>query len=246
MARSVLNRFVNGARQVMALQLIIAVGAVALGGWTLGLTNDLLRERERLRTRVVQLEETLVSNDIVVPSTANVVESSTPQRTRNAYPPSAPQAAAQGAPIGDGAFNPGQVIGDLFTPPPPMRVVVVHVRGEAEARIAAPIVQELAQAGDVRFVLAQMAARDPRASGYSYFDGRQSSAAAALVQRFQDSARRNDVAPWSAQLRGVALPAQGEYSADRLDIVAPALSGAQLQRLDPTPPVVAPPAPVNR
>jgi len=50
-------------------------------------------------------------------------------------------------------------------------------------------------------------------------------------------------------LRGVALPAQGEYGADRLDIVLPALTPLQLQRLDPAPPAPPPTptiAPVNR
>ena len=253
MARSVLTQFVNGARQVLALQLIIAVVAVALAGWTLGVTNDLIRERERLRTRVAQLEETLVVNDIVVPSTATVVESSTPQRARDAYPPSAPNAgpaAPAAASSEEAGFNPGQIIGDLFTPPPPMRVVVVHVRSEAEARIAAPIAEALAQERGVQVLVAPLPARDPRSSGYTYFDGRQSSAAAALMQRFHDSARQNEVAPWSAQLRGGALPAQGEYAIDRMDIVLPALSPAQAQRLDPAAVVTAAPppapAPVNR
>lgn len=256
-----LSQFIKGARQVLAVQLVIAVAAVALGGWTLGVTSDLIRERERLRTRVAQLEETLVANDIVVPSTATVVETATNQRAQDAYPPAA-LAASTAAPAADeeASFNPGQVIGDLFTPPPAMRVVVVHVRNEAEARIAAPIAEALARDSDVQALVATMPARAQRAAGYVYFDGRQSSAAATLVQLFHDSARQGDVAPWSAQLRGEALPAQGEYTADRLDIVLPALSAAQLQRLDPAPPAAAAatsettpppaatatPAPVNR
>lgn len=251
-------KFISGTRQVLVLQLIIAVVGVAVAAWSLGVTSDLLRERERLRTRVAQLEETLVSNDIVVPSTATVVETPAQQRARDVYPPSAPQAAAETTTVaatGDASgFNPGQVIGDLFTPAPAMRIVVVHVRNEAEARIAAPIAEALAQTGEVQTLVAQMPARDPRQAGYVYFDGRQSSAAATLVQLFHDSARQNDVAPWSAQLRGEALPAQGEYAADRMDIVLPPLTPAQAQRLDPAPPVAAaatttapaPAPPVNR
>jgi hypothetical protein len=68
-----------------------------------------------------------------------------------------------------------------------------------------------------------MPAGDTRQSGYSYFDGRQNRAAAALMQRFHDIARENEVAAWSAQLRGNALPAQGEYTADRMDVVLPPL-----------------------
>lgn len=241
-----LAQFIKGARQVMVLQLIIAVAAVALGGWTLGVTNGLIRERESLRARVAQLEETLVANDVVVPSAANVVETAA-ARARDAYPPSAPAAAApNAAPAAtteQAGFNPGQVIGDLFTPAPAMRVVVVHVRNDAEARIAAPIAEALAQEGNVEALVATMAARDQRPAGYVYFDGRQSSAAATLVQRFHDSARQNEVAPWSAQLRGEALPAQGEYAADRLDIVLPPLSAAQVQRLDPAAPAPASTAP---
>ena len=79
-----------------------------------------------------------------------------------------------------------------------------------------------------------MPPRDPREAGYAYFDGRQSAAAAALVGQFNDAARQRQIAPWSAQLRGTALPSQGEYSADRVDLLLPAL---------PAPP--APPPVVN-
>lgn len=246
-ARSVLNRFVSGARQLLAVQLVIAVLAVALAGWTLGVTGNLIRERERLRERVAQLEETLVANDVVVPSNTTMV--ATPNQTpRDAYPPSTPGAGGATASEASG-FNPAQIITDLFTPAPAMALIIVHVRGEAEARIVAPIVETLRQAGDVEVVVNQMAARESRPAGYAYFDGRQSGAAAAWMQRFHDSARSNEVAPWSAQLRGVALPAQGEYAANRMDIVLPALSPAQVLRLDPAQanaPPPAPPAAVNR
>jgi hypothetical protein len=43
------------------------------------------------------------------------------------------------------------------------------------------------------------------------------------VTQFHDVARRNQLTPWSSQLRGVALPAEGEYTADRLDLVLPPL-----------------------
>lgn len=247
MARPVLSQFVNGARQLLAVQLITAVLAVALAGWTLGVTSGLIRERERLRERVAQLEEALVTNDVVVPSAATVV--ATPnQSPRDAYPPSVQQAARRATSEASG-FNPAQIITDLFTPAPAMALIIVHVRGEAEARIAAPIVDALRQGGDVEIVVNQMTARDPRPAGYAYYDGRQSGAAAGWMQRFHDSARGNEVAPWSAQLRGVALPAQGEYAADRMDIVLPALSPAQVLRLDPAQanaPPPAPPAAVNR
>lgn len=250
MTRPLLNRFVRGARQVLALQLLLAIGLVAIAGWTLGVTSELMRERESMRSRIAQLEETLVGHDIVVPSTATVVESTAAQRARDVYPPAAP-AEAQIAASEDSAFNPTQIIGDLFTPPPAMRVVIVHVRNAAEARIAAQLTAELARNASVEAFVSIMPAREQRPAGYSYFDGRQSGAAAALLQIFHETARRIGVAPWSAQLRGVALPAQGQYTPDRLDIVLPALSPAQTQRLDPAPPepvVDTPelPTPVNR
>ena len=77
--------FVSGTRQVLAAQLVVSVGAVALAGWTLGVTNELIRERDRLKDRVVQLEQTLAASDIVVPPTAEVVN---PAPTQDAYPPS--------------------------------------------------------------------------------------------------------------------------------------------------------------
>jgi hypothetical protein len=79
---------------------------------------------------------------------------------------------------------------------------------------------------------------DPRPSGYAYFDGRQSQRAAALVAQFNDISRRYEIAAWSAQLRGVALPAQGQYGAERLDIVLPALpaTAAPPTRIDVRPP----------
>ncbi len=262
MARSILRAFVSGTRQMLAAQLFISIGAVALAGWTLGVTNDLIRERDRLRERVIQLEETLAASDIVVPPTAEVVN---PQRADTAYPPSVPlpentpppaeesptpatPETEPAAPIDEKApeaeperpFNPGQILGELFAPAPPMRTVVLHARSDTDARVARRLADELSQSANVRVTVDVMPPRDPRESGYSYFDGRQSRTAAGLMQRFHDIARRNEVAAWSAQLRGVALPAQGEYTADRLDIVLPALPvsssinpNLQLQRIDP-------------
>jgi hypothetical protein len=246
MTRSLLHRFVGGTRQVLVLQLIVSVTAVGLAGWTMGVTNDLIRERERLRTRITQLEETLVAHDVVVPSTATVVDAAAPQRTRDAYPPSvtlpteqtpdAPAATTETpapAETQEPSFNPGQIIGDLFTPPPPLRTIVLHARSAADARVAQVIAQDLQRTGDIRVGVVVMTARDQRQSGYSYFDGRQSRPAADLMQRFHDIARRNEVAAWSAQLRGVALPAQGEFATDRMDIVLPPLPRPQIDRLDP-------------
>lgn len=250
MARSLLGSFVSGTRQMLSVQLFVSIGAVALAGWTLGITNDLIRERNRLRERIIQLEESIASRGVTVPAIpASVEQDASP--TESAYPPSVvlPQAAPAGvtdqAPTPADApkpnapapapqaeppqnadprtFNPGRVIGDLFAPPPPLRTIVLHVRTDADAEPAQRIANALTQTSRLRVVVDAMAPRDPRPSGYAYFDGRQSRDAAALVTQFNDVARRFDVAPWSAQLRGIALPARGEYGADRLDIVLPPL-----------------------
>jgi hypothetical protein len=277
MARSLLRSFVSGTRQMLTAQLIVSISAVALAGWTLGVTNDLIRERDRLKERVIQLEQSMGDQGIVVPSTTATVDQPAAP-TANAYPPeqtgAPPPATTEPAPpksdeIQPGAappaespagtpapadtpatqapanraFNPAQIIGDLFTPPPPLRTVVLHVRGRSDAamaeRIARGFGEQISASVDV------MQPGDPRQSGYAYYDGRQSRSAAAVVARFNDIARHYQVAPWSAQLRGVALPAQGDYSTDRLDIVLPQLPAppAAPQRVDPRAVQVTPPPP---
>lgn len=252
MARSLLQSFVSGTRQMLTVQLFVSVAAVALAGWTLGVTNELIRERDRLRDRVIQLEETIAGRGIVVPATPNVVEEPAPAQDANAYPGEVGQ-LAEAAPAADATQEtpteetpvevaptdtaPNQtaapaeaappdisrLIGELFAPPPPMRLVVLHVRQRIDARPARAIAAELIKAGNVRVIIDVMPPGDPRQSGYAYFDGRQSRAAANLVTQFHELARTQQVAEWSAQLRGIALPAQGEYTADRVDIVLPSL-----------------------
>jgi hypothetical protein len=100
---------------------------------------------------------------------------------------------------------------------------VLHVRSSEDARAASRIARALQANDDLRVLIDVMPAGDPRQSGYAYFDGRQSRAAADVVARFHEGARAMQIAQWSAQLRGTALPAQGEYGADRLDIVLPPL-----------------------
>lgn len=241
MAGSLLRSFVSGTRGMLTAQLFVSVGAVALAGWTLGVTNELIRERDRLRERVIQLEESMAGRGIVVPSTPTVVEEAPPVDSANVYPgevgqvdPNAPIEVVDAPETQDTPTETppeqttptrdfGQVIGDLIAPTPEMRTVVLHVRAREDARVARLMADELSKQANVRVVLDVLSPRDQRQSGYAYFDGRQSRAAAALVTQFHEIARRNEVAPWSAQLRGTALPAQGEYTADRLDIVLPPL-----------------------
>ena len=106
-----------------------------------------------------------------------------------------------------------------------MRALVVHARGQAAAAAAQGVAHDLRDSA-IAVIIDVLPEHDQRQSGYAYFDGRQSQTAAALVGRFNDAARRAAIAPWSAQLQGVALPAQGEYSADRVDIVLPPLPPA--------------------
>ena len=232
MARSLLSSLVSGTRQLLWLQLFVALGAVALTGWTLDITTDLVRERNRLRDRIIQLEETMAGRGMIVPAAPARAET---QSSVNAYPPSLTppsQAPTDGARM----FNPGQVLGDLFAPPPPLRTITLHVRADADAATAEQIATELADTNWLRVSVAVIAPRDGRPSGYWYFDGRQSQDAATLVARFNDAARSYDIAPWSAQLRGTALPARGEYGAGRLDLVLPPLPAP------PSPPAEAPAA----
>lgn len=265
MARSLLGSFVGGTRAMLTAQLFISVSAVALTGWTLAVTNDLIRERERLRERVIQLEGAIAERGDVVPSPGATVQppAAAPQETT--YPgrisegaqsidpvieggtsvtisEDAPPAPAQQpepaaeeppAPATPTPREPselergiGQILTDLFTPAPALSVVVLHARNENDAAVARRLAAAMAQTGNVRFLIETMAPRDPRQSGYAYYDGRQSRAASAFMQQFHDAARRQEIATWSAQLRGTALPTQGEYTAERLDIVLPPLPTA--------------------
>lgn len=239
MAKSLLSAFVTSTRASLVAQLIACVVAVALAGWTLGVTNQVLRERNRLQERVIQLEEAMAASGVIPPPPTAVIAT----QGDAAYPASianarAPNAAANSAVdtdvVAEGAAgdqNIGSVISSLFGPAPPLRIVVLHVRADADVAAAEKIAREL-EGEEVHSLINVMTTSDQRPSGYAYFDGRQSRAAADIVARFHDLARQQQVAQWSAQLRGTALPARGEYTADRLDIVLP-----------PLPPPPPPPVP---
>ncbi|MBX3430909.1 MAG: hypothetical protein KF779_15100 [Hyphomonadaceae bacterium] len=240
MAKSLLSAFVTSTRALLVAQLIACVGAVALAGWTLGVTNQVLRERNRLQERVIQLEEAMAASGVVPPAPAAVVA---PAQTDAAYPGSIADARAPNdntetddivASAEDSGQSIGTVITSLFGPAPPLHTVVLHVRAETDVAAAEKIARQL-QTENMRTLINVMTARDQRPSGYAYFDGRQSRAAADVVARFHDLAREQEVAQWSAQLRGTALPARDEYTADRLDIVLPPLP-------PPPPPVVEAPS----
>lgn len=212
--RSLLRSLVNGARRILVLQVLLSVIAIALTGWTIETVSNALSERARLVDRVIQLEETLAKNDIVAPPPAPVLIEAEP-----AYPP-----AFQGAPAASASrFDPRRAIADLFSPPPPISVVVVHVRSDDDLMRAQRLVAGVDAAAMKQASVLLMPPGDVRTPGYFYFDGRQSAAAAALIADFNDAARRAGLAPWSAQLRGVALPARGEFAAERLDVILPAL-----------------------
>ena len=242
MARSLLSTFVTSTRALLVAQLIACVGAVALAGWTLGVTNQVLRERNRLQERVIQLEEAMASSGVIPPPPTAVVAA--PTQSDAAYPGSianarAPSMNADSSDVVAAAEGSGQNIGavitSLFGPAPPLRTVVLHVRAESDFAYAEKIAREL-QSDDVHVLMNVMTTSDQRPSGYAYFDGRQSRSAADIVARFHDLAREQQVAQWSAQLRGTALPVRGEYTADRLDIVLPPLPPP------PPPPLIETPA----
>lgn len=240
MAKSLLTAFVTSTRALLIAQLIACVGAVALAGWTLGVTNEVLRERNRLQERVIQLEEAMAGAGVIPPPPTAVVA---PTSQSEAYPGSIANARAPSPttePASDSVVaaadvserNIGSVISGLFGPAPPLRTVVLHVRADTDLAAAERVARDL-QSDDVRVLINIIAASDQRQSGYAYFDGRQSRAAADIVARFHDIAREQQVAQWSAQLRGTALPARDEYTADRLDIILP-----------PLPPPPPPPEPL--
>jgi len=226
MAKSLLSTFVTSTRALLIAQLIACVGAVALAGWTLGVTNQVLRERNRLQERVIQLEEAMAASGVIPPPPTAVVAPSSqseayPGSIANARAPSTVDTNADAA-ADQSERNIGSVISGLLGPAPPLRTVILHVRADTDFAAAESIAREL-QSDDVRVLINVIAASDQRQSGYAYFDGRQSRAAADIVARFHDLAREQQVAQWSAQLRGTALPARDEYTADRLDIVLPPL-----------------------
>ncbi|MFT3728030.1 MAG: hypothetical protein QM759_09425 [Terricaulis sp.] len=240
MARSLLDALVRGTRQMLTVQLIASVAAIALAGWTLAITNEVIRERDQLRARVIQLEAAMGSQGLVVPPKPATLDRPVLTTDNNGYPPAVGGLAALHAkdvqvitgaepastPAPASGFNPTRVLQDIFTPPPPIRALVLHAHGADDAAQAERVAHDLRDAS-VGVIIDILPRPHPHQPGYAYFDGRQSQASAALVARFNDAARRAQIAPWSAQLQGVALPALGEYSADRVDIVLPELPASQ-------------------
>ena len=224
MAQSLLRTLLSGTRQMLATQLFVSVLAVALVGWTLVVTNEVIRERDRLRERVVLLEEELAARGIVVPSGPSVVSSPGSRGYPNEVGPALRQAGT-GADADQASFDPREILDDIFAPAPPLRTLVLHARSDADGEAAQRLGAELGDA-EVRVIVNVMPPREPQQSGYVYYDGRQSRSAAALVARFNDAARRAEIPHWSAQPRALALPAEGEFTADRVDIVLPPLPEA--------------------
>ena len=221
MAPSLLRTLISGTRQMLATQLFVSVVAVALVGWTLVVTNEVIRERDRLRERVVLLEEELAARGIVVPSGPSVVSSPGARGYPNEVGPALRQAGSNSG-AAESSFDPREILDGMFAPAPPLRTLVLHARSEADGEAAQRLGAELGGA-EMRVIVNVMPPREPQQSGYVYYDGRQSRSAAALVARFNDAARRAEIPQWSAQPRALALPAEGEFTADRLDIVLPPL-----------------------
>jgi hypothetical protein len=225
MARSLLQDFVNGARQMLSVQLFLSIVVIALAGWTLSITNQAIRERDALRDRVVQLEQIMASRGEIPPEPPAAVI--TPVGQPGPYPGTIREARevaglATTAPTSD-QDGISDMLSALFSPAPPISTIVLHVRNEADRASAEDIARALHDTAQVRTAVRVAPQADASTPAYVYFDGRQNRAAADLVNRFHDISRDRQIAVWSAQIQGVALPARGEYAADRLDIVLPAL-----------------------
>lgn len=215
--RSLANRFTFAARSLLAVQLFVSVLAIALAAWTMAVTTDVMRERDGLRERVIQLEAELAARGVVVPEPQTVVGSAT--QGAAVYPAKVEALADRQSEEGFRAF-----IGEILAPVQPLRIVVLQVRAE-DADVARKVADAMVRSQDLTVLINTLSERSARPPGYVYYDGRQSRAAAAIVARFHDAAREAGAAPWSAQLRGEALPAEGEYTPDRLDLVLPPIPG---------------------
>jgi hypothetical protein len=157
MARSLLQGFVTGTRALLAAQLIVCVGAVALAGWTLGVTSEVMRERNRLQERVIQLEETMAARGDSPPPPAAVVAPVANAQSDIAYPGSiadavevsntAQQASARVAASDTSQRSISNVITSLFGPAPPLRTVVLHVRTTSDVQTAQAVAADLQQSG---------------------------------------------------------------------------------------------------
>lgn len=261
MARSVFKSFVGGVRGMLSLQLFLTASAAGVAGYTMLVTTDAMRERDALLERVTTLEaeieritgappaQDLRPLDIMPevpldPVDEAPLEEPTPQPAPET-PTETPDEPTGRDPIEPRpdpvtppraetpALDLGQVLRDALTQAPPLRTLVLHVRSQNDHAAAQRIVRELA-GSDLNVTIDVMPPRDPRNSGFAYFDARQARPATAMARRVQDIAQRNQFTAWAATLRGVSLPASGEYTADRLDIVLPPLTTA------PTPPVRTP------
>jgi hypothetical protein len=228
MARSLLQDFISGTRQMLSVQLFLSIVVIALAGWTLSITNQVIRERDALLDRVVQLEQIMAARGEIPPEPPAAVIA--PAGQPGPYPGTISEAreiagAATTTPTSD-QDGIGDMLSAMFSPAPPISTVVLHVRSEADRADAEGLAQALHDAQHVRAAVRVMPQSDASAPTYVYFDGRQNRAAAELVNRFHDLSRERQIAVWAAQIQGVALPARGEYTADRLDIVLPALPAA--------------------
>lgn len=230
--RSLARGFTTAARSLLAIQLFVSVLAIAIAAWTMAVTTDIMQERDGLRERVIQLEAELAARGVIVPEPPTVLGSAAPSAA--VYPGSVAELANRQSETGFGAF-----LGEILAPVQPLSVVILHVRAE-NIDVARKIADALARSQGATVLVNTLSERSARQPGYVYYDGRQSRAAAAIVARFHDAAREAGAAAWSAQLRGEALPAEGEYGADRLDIVLPPLPPPTPTQLAPA--LTGPPA----
>lgn len=113
----------------------------------------------------------------------------------------------------------GSILRDLFTPPPAVQLVVLHV-AEADRDAATRVARQLSASG-ARVSIEVKPANDQRQSGYAYYDLRQNRAADGLARQLRAIAQQNEIGPWAADLDGVLLPPSAEFAATRVDFVLP-------------------------
>ena len=248
MAKSTLQAFVSATRQMLTLQLFIGVAAVGLAGWTASVTTQLIRERNALSARVLQLEAELNKAGVEAPPPMVTGRADAAPTPTLEAPPMPAETTTQPAPAQPSSetptttettqpgkpprtettttattapFDPGSFIRNVL-PPPALSLVVLHVRAEGDRAAAERIARDLASTG-AQVSVEVSSPRDTHAPAYAYFDPRQANAAAAIAAQLRAAARHAEIAAWTADLPGTALASSERYSANRVDFLLPAL-----------------------
>jgi hypothetical protein len=199
MARSLLQSFVSGTRQMLTLQLFVGVAAVALAGWTMGVTNDLIRERDALKARVGQLETEMGIQGVEVPAVIAPIDTTATEAVE------APAATEDAAAPTDTATVPA------------FRTLLLHIRSEDDRASADALARALSNSG---LAISIDVVSQRQRSGYSFHDQGQAEQAANLFNTVRRAAAELKLESWSGELPGAYL--EGE-AADQFDLWLPRL-----------------------